>query len=51
MRRIDRTLQAFVETEILPLYEGFDRAHGVDHERRTGWVNKRVRTEMEEKHE
>jgi hypothetical protein len=31
MRRIDRTLQAIVETEILPLYEGFDRAHGVDH--------------------
>lgn len=31
MRRIDRALQAIVETEILSLYEGFDKSHGVDH--------------------
>jgi uncharacterized protein len=31
MNSIDGTLRDFVESEILPLYEGFDKAHRVDH--------------------
>jgi uncharacterized protein len=31
MKTITPSLQAFVESEILPLYEGFDKAHRVDH--------------------